>query len=74
LMYMVQWGMTPLKAMQAATANGAELLRLPLVGSIEPGKVADLVLFGGNPVEEIEHVLSPLMVMKAGDVVAGSID
>jgi imidazolonepropionase-like amidohydrolase len=74
LLYMVQWGMTPLKAMQAATANGAELLRLPLVGTIEPGKSADLVLFGGDPVEEIEHVLSPLLVMKAGDVVSGSID
>ena len=66
--------MTPLKAMQAATANGAELLRLPLVGTIEAGKEADLVLFEGNPAEDIEHVLSPLMVVKAGDVVAGSID
>jgi imidazolonepropionase-like amidohydrolase len=74
LMYMVQWGMTPLKAMQAATANGAELLRLPFVGTIDEGKEADLVLFEGNPVEAIEHVLSPLMVVKAGDVVAGSID
>jgi imidazolonepropionase-like amidohydrolase len=74
LIYMVQWGMTPLKAMQAATANGAELLRLPLVGTIEVGKEADLVLFEGNPAEAIEHVLSPLMVLKAGDVVAGSID
>ena len=45
---MVEWGMTPLKAMQAATANGAELLRLPLVGTIEAGKEADLVLFEGT--------------------------
>ena len=42
LIYMVQWGMTPLKAMQAATANGAELLRLPDVGTIEDGQ-------GGRP-------------------------
>jgi imidazolonepropionase-like amidohydrolase len=74
LVYMVQWGMTPLKAMQAATANGAELLRLPLVGTIEDGKDADLVLFEGNPAEAIEYVVSPLMVLKAGNVVAGSID
>ena len=74
LVYMVQWGLTPLKAMQAATANGAELLRMPHVGTIAPGLAADLVLFDGNPAEEIEHVLSPLMVLKAGDVVAGSID
>ncbi len=74
LVWMVEWGMTPLKAMQAATANGAELLRLPLVGTIETGKEADLVLFEGNPAEDIEHVLSPLTVVKAGDVVAGAID
>jgi imidazolonepropionase-like amidohydrolase len=74
LIYMVQWGMTPLKAMQAATANGAELLRLPLAGTIEEGKEADLVLFEGNPAEAIEHVLSPLLVLKAGDVVAGALD
>jgi imidazolonepropionase-like amidohydrolase len=70
LVSMVEWGMTPLKAMQAATANGAELLRLPLVGTIEVGKEADLVLFDGNPIEAIEHVLSAILVMKAGDVVA----
>jgi hypothetical protein len=70
LVYMVQWGMTPLKAMPAATANGAELLRLPLVGTIEEGKEADLVLFDGNPAEAIEHVVSPLMVLKAGRVAA----
>jgi imidazolonepropionase-like amidohydrolase len=74
LIYMVRWGMTPLKAMQAATSNGAELLRLAHVGTIGTGKSADLVLYDGNPAEEIEHVLSPRMVLKAGDVVAGSID
>ncbi len=74
LVSMVEWGMTPLKAMQAATANGAELLRLPLVGTIEMGKEADLVLFDGNPIEAIEHVLSPVLVMKAGDVVAGVVN
>jgi imidazolonepropionase-like amidohydrolase len=73
LIYMVQWGMTPLKAMQAATANGAKLLRLPLVGTIEEGQEADLVLYEGNPADSIEHVLSPLVVVKAGDVVSGSI-
>ena len=71
LIYMVQWGMTPLKAMQAATANGAELLRLPLVGTVEQGKEADLVLYEGNPLEDIGALLSPRLVMKAGDIVAG---
>ena len=69
-----QWGMTPLKAMQAATANGAELLRLPFIGTIEEGKEADLVLFEGNPAESIEHVLSPLMVVEGGRRRRGSIE
>ncbi|MGH2594570.1 MAG: amidohydrolase family protein [Actinomycetota bacterium] len=69
LVSMVEWGMTPLKAMQAATANGAELLRLPLVGTVEAGKEADLALFDGNPIEAIEQVLAPVLVMRAGDAV-----
>jgi imidazolonepropionase-like amidohydrolase len=73
LMYMVAWGMTPLKAMQAATANGAALLRLDRVGTVDVGMDADLVLFGGNPIEAIEHVLSPELVLRAGEVVAGEL-
>jgi imidazolonepropionase-like amidohydrolase len=69
---MVQWGMTPLRALQAATANAAELLRLPMVGTIDEGKEADLVLFEGNPAEEVELLLTPRLVMRAGDVVAGT--
>jgi len=38
---------------------------------VEEGKVADLVLYDGNPLEEIEVLLKPALVMKAGDVVVG---
>lgn len=72
LVTMVEWGLTPLRAMQAATANAAELLRLPRVGVVEPGKAADLVLFEGNPIEQIDAILKPAIVMKAGEIVAGS--
>ena len=41
--------MTPLDAMVAATANGAELLRIPDVGRVAEGMRADLVLYDGNP-------------------------
>jgi len=71
LVYMTEWGMTPLQAMRAATANGAELLRLPAVGTIERGRAADLVLYDGNPLEDIEAVLSPRLVVKAGEIVVG---
>ncbi|HXF35653.1 MAG TPA: amidohydrolase family protein [Actinomycetota bacterium] len=68
---MVEWGMTPLRALQAATANAAELLRVPEVGTVEEGKAADLVLYDADPLEEIEAVLKPALVMKSGEVVSG---
>jgi imidazolonepropionase-like amidohydrolase len=73
LVLMVGWGMTPLQAMRAATSVGAELLRSPNVGSIDVGKEADLVMFDGNPVESIERVLAPRLVLRAGNVVAGTL-
>jgi imidazolonepropionase-like amidohydrolase len=49
---MIGWGMEPLKAMVAATANGAEALRMPDVGRIAPGMRADLVLYDTDPIED----------------------
>jgi imidazolonepropionase-like amidohydrolase len=66
---MVEWGLTPLKALQAATSSAAELLRVPFAGTVEEGKAADLVLYVGNPIEAIEAILKPELVMKAGEVV-----
>lgn len=73
LMYMVAWGMTPLKAMQAATANGAAMLGLDDVGTVEAGRRADLVLYDGNPIEAIEQILTPRLVLRGGDTVAGEL-
>lgn len=69
---MVEWGLTPLKAMRAATSNAAELLRAGQIGTIEPGKAADLVLYDADPLDQIEAVLKPGLVMRAGEVVAGA--
>jgi len=63
---MVDWGTRPLDAMIAATANGADLLRLPDVGRIAPGMRADLVLYDENPVEAIEALRRPRSVWKDG--------
>jgi imidazolonepropionase-like amidohydrolase len=67
---MVAWGSRPLDAMIAATANGAELLRLPDVGTIEAGKRADVVLYDEDPVQDIEGVRRPSAVWSAGRLVA----
>jgi imidazolonepropionase-like amidohydrolase len=69
---MVEWGMTPLQAMRSATSNAAALLRLPYVGVVAEGAAADLVLFGANPLEDIRAVLEPALVIRGGELVAGS--
>jgi imidazolonepropionase-like amidohydrolase len=68
---MVAWGMRPLDAMIAGTSNGAELLRLPDVGEVRPGALADLALYDSNPVDDIAALRSPRVVWKGGRAVAG---
>jgi imidazolonepropionase-like amidohydrolase len=69
---MVEWGLTPIKALQAATSNAATLLRVQDVGTIEEGNAADLVLWEADPLDDVNALLAPRMVMRAGEVVAGT--
>lgn len=68
---MVAWGMTPLTAMRAATANGAELLRVEDAGTVEAGKAADLVLYDEDPLQDISALRRPKTVWRSGAIVAG---
>jgi imidazolonepropionase-like amidohydrolase len=68
---MVEWGLTPLRAMRAATSEAAALLRLPDAGRVDEGAVADLVLYDANPLEDIEAVLKAALVLRAGEAVSG---
>ena len=63
---MIDWGMEPLAAMVAATANGAEALRIPDVGRIAPGMRADLVLYDADPVEDPTSLREARAVWKDG--------
>ncbi len=66
---MVKWGMTPEQALRAATVGGAELLGWSdRLGTVEPGKLADIVAVAGNPLEDITRLEHVRFVMKAGAV------
>ncbi|HSY93171.1 MAG TPA: amidohydrolase family protein [Candidatus Binatus sp.] len=63
-------GMTPWQIIQAATVNGAELLGWQdRIGSIEPGKFADILATVGDPAEDIAELQKVKFVMKSGEVV-----
>jgi len=56
LAYLVEAGLTPTQALQAATKNSAEFLgKLRTQGTIEQGKFADLLLLGANPLDDIHN-------------------
>jgi imidazolonepropionase-like amidohydrolase len=62
-----QGGMSPMEALRAATIDGAKYLGLDGdIGSIEKGKLADLVVLDQNPLENIRHTEAIAMVMLNG--------
>lgn len=69
--YMVRYGMTPLQAVRAATLEPARLLRKEKeLGSITPGKLADLVALACDPLADIACLQQVRGVVKAGVPVA----
>jgi imidazolonepropionase-like amidohydrolase len=66
---MVQAGMPPVFALQAATINAAQLLKRDKdLGSVAAGKVADVVAVPGDPTTDISRMLNVTFVMKDGAV------
>jgi len=69
---MVKFGMTPMQAIQSATAVAAELIGWPeRVGAIEPGRYADLIAVEGDPLEDVDLLTDIAVVIKGGEVVKG---
>jgi imidazolonepropionase-like amidohydrolase len=67
--YMVKYGLTPAAAIHAATSSAADLIdRASEVGTLEPGKYADLIAVTENPLERIEVLEHVSFVMKGGKV------
>lgn len=67
LRWFVAAGLTPLEALQTATLNPARFLaRLDDLGTVEQGKLADLVLLEANPLDDIRHTEKIAAVITAG--------
>lgn len=65
--YMADAGMTAPDILRAATSGAAEMLRLSdRIGTIEPGKLADLVAVEGNPLDNVRAMEKVTFVMKGG--------
>ena len=68
---MVEWGMTPIQAIRAATTNAADALGRNDVGVIQPGRLGDIIAVRGDPLQNVavlEHVDA---VIKGGKLVKG---
>jgi len=59
--------MSPMQAIQAATRVNSELLKLDkIIGTLKPGKFADLIAVEGNPAADIKALRNVRKVMKNG--------
>jgi imidazolonepropionase-like amidohydrolase len=67
--YMVKYGMTPAQAIRAATSSAADLIgRAKDVGTVEPGKYADLIAVSADPLKDVRVLENVGFVMKGGVV------
>ena len=72
--YMVEWGMTPMQAIQAATVNAADLLGWQdKAGTVAAGKLADIVAVTTDPLKDVSALEKVAFVMKGGVVVKNEI-
>jgi imidazolonepropionase-like amidohydrolase len=66
----VEWGMTPIQAIQSATRNAAQALGQEAdVGAIAPGRWGDIVAVNGDPLQDVRTLEHVAVVIKGGEVV-----
>ena len=71
IVLLAEHGASAMAAIKAGTSGGARLLGLDdHLGTIEPGKLADLVLVDGDPTADLRRLATPTLVMKGGGIVS----
>ncbi|HYS07981.1 MAG TPA: amidohydrolase family protein [Myxococcales bacterium] len=65
--FLVRWGMTPAQALQSATVTAAQLVGVD-AGSLEAGKLADVIAVPGDPLRDITAIQRVSFVMKGGQI------
>ncbi|MEH6609658.1 MAG: amidohydrolase family protein [Halioglobus sp.] len=66
---MVTFGMSPMEALQAATIEGAKLLKqTDHLGSLRAGRYADIIAIEGDPIDDITLLENVSFVMKGGEI------
>ena len=71
---MSQSGMTPMQVIVASTMNAAHVLRLDReIGMLEPGKFADILIVGGNPLDDLQALTKVKMVIHKGVIIRDEI-
>ena len=71
---LVEYGMSPVAALKAATSVGARALGLMDRGRVGPGQLADLIAVAGNPTTDIHALRQVRFVMKGGDIFRNDLD
>jgi len=67
---MAEAGMTPMQIIEAGTRNSAAVFGLEAdLGTIEPGKIADLIVVDGNPLEDLETLTAVRWVLRDGELI-----
>ena len=67
--YMVEAGMPPMEAILSATRDAADLLGASdVIGSVRPGRFADIIAVAGDPLKDISELQRVVFVMKSGTI------